>query len=37
MKPLIYSCPGSSSAAQMTNYMAIQIDRKEILANKSFP
>ena len=30
MKPLIYSCSGCSSAAQMANYMAIQIDRKEI-------
>ena len=30
MKPIIYSCSGCSSAAQMANYMAIQIDRKEI-------
>ena len=30
MKPLIYSCSGCSSAAQMANYMAIQIDRNEI-------
>jgi uncharacterized metal-binding protein len=30
MKPLIYSCSGCSSAAQMANYMAIQIDRKGI-------
>ena len=29
-KPLIYSCSGSSSAAQMANYLAIQIDRKGI-------
>ena len=28
MKPLIYSCSGCSSAAQMANYIAIQIDRK---------
>lgn len=28
LKPLIYSCSGSSSAAQMANYMAIQVDRK---------
>ncbi|MBW7953045.1 MAG: putative zinc-binding protein [Chitinophagaceae bacterium] len=27
MKPLIYSCSGCSSAAQMANYLAIQIDR----------
>ncbi|MBL7696980.1 MAG: putative zinc-binding protein [Chitinophagaceae bacterium] len=25
--PLIYSCSGCSSAAQMANYLAIQIDR----------
>lgn len=30
MKPLVYSCSGCSSAAQMANYMALQIDRKEI-------
>lgn len=30
MKPLIYSCSGCSSSAQMANYMAIQIDRKGI-------
>jgi uncharacterized metal-binding protein len=30
MKPIIYSCSGCSSAAQMANYMALQIDRKEI-------
>src|SRR5690606_9438944 len=27
-KPLIYSCSGCSSAAQMANYLAIQVDRK---------
>ncbi len=26
-KPLLYSCSGSSSAAQMANYIAIQLDR----------
>lgn len=30
MKPLIYSCSGCSSAAQMANYLAVQIDRKGI-------
>lgn len=30
MKPLIYSCSGCSSAAQMANYMALKIDRKGI-------
>lgn len=30
MKPIIYSCSGCSSAAQMANYMAVQIDRKGI-------
>jgi len=30
MKPLIYSCSGCSSAAQMANFIAIKIDRKEI-------
>jgi uncharacterized metal-binding protein len=30
MKPIIYSCSGCSSAAQMANYMTIQIDRKGI-------
>lgn len=30
MKPVIYSCSGCSSAAQMANYIAIRIDRKEI-------
>jgi uncharacterized metal-binding protein len=28
--PLIYSCSGCSSAAQMANYLAIQLDRKGI-------
>ena len=27
-KPLIYSCSGCSTAAQMANYLAIQLDRK---------
>lgn len=29
-KPLVYSCSGCSSAAQMANYLAIQMDRKGI-------
>ena len=29
-KPLVYSCSGCSSAAQMTNYLALQLDRKEL-------
>lgn len=29
-RPLIYSCSGSSSAAQMANHLAIQADRKGI-------
>jgi uncharacterized metal-binding protein len=29
-KPLIYSCSGCSSAAQMANYLAIQLDRSGI-------
>ena len=28
--PLVYSCSGCSSAAQMANYMALQLDRREI-------
>lgn len=28
MKPLIYSCSGCSSAAQMANYIAVKIDRE---------
>lgn len=27
LKPLVYSCSGCSSAAQMTNYIAVQLDR----------
>ncbi len=27
-KPLVYSCSGCSSAAQMTNYLAVQLDKK---------
>lgn len=30
MKPIIYSCSGCSSAAQMANYIAVTIDRNEI-------
>ncbi|HEY8783302.1 MAG TPA: putative zinc-binding protein [Mucilaginibacter sp.] len=30
MKPIVYSCSGCSSAAQMANYLAIQLDRKGI-------
>jgi len=29
-KPIVYSCSGCSSAAQMANYIATQLDRKEI-------
>ena len=29
-KPLVYSCSGCSSAAQMANYLAIQLDRMEV-------
>lgn len=28
--PLVYSCSGCSSAAQMANYVAIQLDRRNI-------
>lgn len=28
--PIIYSCSGCSSAAQMANYIAVKIDRKAI-------
>lgn len=28
-KPLVYSCSGCSSAAQMANYLAIQLDRSD--------
>jgi uncharacterized metal-binding protein len=27
-KPLVYSCSGCSSAAQMANYLAVQLDRQ---------
>jgi len=27
-KPLVYSCSGCSNAAQMTNYIAVQLDRR---------
>lgn len=27
-RPLVYSCSGCSSAAQMANYLALQLDRK---------
>ncbi|MFI5136986.1 MAG: putative zinc-binding protein [Sphingobacteriales bacterium] len=30
MKPIVYSCSGCSSAAQMANYLALQLDRKGI-------
>ena len=26
--PLVYSCSGCSSAAQMANYVAVQLDRR---------
>lgn len=29
-KPIVYSCSGCSTAAQMANYVAIQLDRKDI-------
>jgi len=29
-KPLVYSCSGCSSAAQMANYLAIQLDRMDV-------
>jgi len=29
-KPLVYSCSGCSSAAQMANYIAVQLDRSEV-------
>jgi len=28
--PLVYSCSGCSNAAQMSNYIAVQLDRKRI-------
>ncbi|MEQ8926311.1 MAG: putative zinc-binding protein [Fulvivirga sp.] len=30
VKPLVYSCSGCSSAAQMANYIAIKLDRQKI-------
>ncbi len=30
MKPIVYSCSGCSSAAQMANYLAVQLDRKGV-------
>jgi len=30
MKPIVYSCSGCSSAAQMANYLAVQLDRKRV-------
>lgn len=30
VKPLVYSCSGCSSAAQMANYLAIRLDRNEL-------
>lgn len=29
LKPIVYSCSGCSSAAQMANYLAVQLDRKD--------
>jgi uncharacterized metal-binding protein len=29
-KPLVYSCSGCSSAAQMANYIAVQLDRMDV-------
>lgn len=29
-KPIVYSCSGCSTAAQLANYIAIQLDRKNI-------
>ncbi|MBI5857732.1 MAG: putative zinc-binding protein [Sphingobacteriales bacterium] len=29
-RPLVYSCSGCSSVAQMTNYLAVQLDRRAI-------
>ncbi len=29
-KPLVYSCSGCSSAAQMANYLAVQLDRRGV-------
>ncbi|HET9431916.1 MAG TPA: putative zinc-binding protein [Chitinophagaceae bacterium] len=30
LKPIVYSCSGCSSAAQMANYLAVQLDRKDL-------
>ncbi len=30
IKPIVYSCSGCSSAAQMANYLAVQLDRKGV-------
>jgi uncharacterized metal-binding protein len=30
MKPIVYSCSGCSSAAQMANYLAVRLDREEV-------
>jgi len=29
-KPIVYSCSGCSTAAQLANYVAVQLDRKKI-------
>jgi uncharacterized metal-binding protein len=29
-KPLVYPCSGCTGAAQMSNYLALQLDRMEI-------
>lgn len=29
-KPIVYSCSGCSSAAQMANYLAIKLDRNDV-------
>lgn len=29
-RPIVYSCSGCSSAAQMANYLAVQLDRKGV-------
>lgn len=30
IKPLVYSCSGCSSAAQMSNYLALRLDRENL-------
>ena len=30
VKPIVYSCSGCSSAAQMANYLALQLDRAKV-------